>query len=165
LIRNDCCRPITRLTTTGAHIFELDNATKARLRAEQNLSLGISQRQLVFHLPNHRVINAAFTHLNPAGARYAAFELATAKAEVIFHKSIEFAEIDWKEREEIGYDAYLADFPAAFHDLRGVVDEGRWYLYRLFSPSVVAKVRKSTGYRLIWTPLRARFVRQESQPG
>jgi hypothetical protein len=30
-------------------------------------------------------------------------------------ESIEFAEIDWKEREEIGYDDYLADFTAAFH--------------------------------------------------
>ncbi len=34
-----------------------------------------------------------------------------------------------------------------------------------FRPSVVANVHKSTGYRLIWTPLRARFVRQESQSG
>ncbi len=103
-------------------IFELDNATNARLQAEENLSPGISPRELVFHVPNYRVINAAFTHANPLGARfstpergawYAAFELATAKAEVLFHKSIEFAEIDWKEREEIPYDDYLADFTAA----------------------------------------------------
>ena len=102
-------------------IFELDNATNARLQAEESLSPGISARDLVFHVPYYRVINAAFTHANPLGARfstpdrgawYAAFELATAKAEVIFHKSIEFAEIDWKEREEIRYDDYLADFTA-----------------------------------------------------
>jgi hypothetical protein len=49
--------------------------------------------------------------------------LATAKAEVLFHKSIEFAEVDWKEKEEIDYDDYLADFTASFHDLRGVEDE------------------------------------------
>jgi RES domain-containing protein len=182
-------------------IFELDNATNARLQAEENLSPGISPRELVFHVPNYRVINAAFTHANPLGARfsspergawYAAFELATAKAEVLFHKSIEFAEIDWKEREEIGYDDYLADFTAPFHDLRGVEDEalsptsyvrsqqlaveadGAWiaghrlsersprrgHMPGLFSPSIVANVRKSTQYRLIWTPLRARFVRR-----
>jgi hypothetical protein len=182
-------------------IFELDNATNARLLAEENRSPGISQRELVFHVPNYRVINAAFTHSHPLGARfstpergawYAAFELATAKAEVIFHKSIEFAEIDWKEREEIGYDDYLADFTAAFHDLRGVKDEalrpssyvrsqqlavellelgslGVIYpsvrreggtCIACFRPSVVGNVRKSMGYRLIWTPLRARFVRQ-----
>jgi hypothetical protein len=171
-------------------IFELDNATNARLQAEENLSPGISQRELVFHVPNYRVINAAFTHPNPLGARfstpergawYAAFEPATAKAEVIFHKSI-------------GYDDYLADFTAAFHDLRGVVDEalspssyvrsqqlavellelgslGIIYpsvrreggtCIACFRPSVVANVRKSTRYRLIWTPLRARFVRQDT---
>ncbi len=113
-------------------VFDLDNATNARLQAEENLRPGISSRELVFHVPNYRVINAAFTHANPLGARfstpergawYAGFELATAKAEVLFHKSIEFAEIDWKEREEIGYDDYLADFTAGFHDLRGMVDE------------------------------------------
>ena len=92
----------------------------------------ISQRELVFHVPNYRVINAAFTHPNPLGARfstpergawYAAFEPATAKAEDSFHKIFEVAEIDWKERQEIGYDDYLADFTAAFHNLRGLVDE------------------------------------------
>jgi RES domain-containing protein len=182
-------------------VFELDNATNGRLLAEENRSPGISQRELVFHVPNYRVINAAFTHPNPLGARfsgpergawYAAFELATAKAEVIFHKNIEFAEIDWKEREEIVYDDYLADFTASFHDLRGVEDEalsptsyvrsqqlamelmeidslGIVYpsvrreggtCLACFRPSIVANVRKSSRYQLVWTPLAARFVRQ-----
>ncbi len=198
---------LTRIADDDEHlqlIFELDNATNARVLAEENRSPGISQRELVFHVPNCRVINAAFTHSHPLGARfstpergawYAAFEVATAKAEVIFHKSIEFAEIDWKEREEIGYDDYLADFTAAFHDLRGVEDEAlspssyvrsqRLALELLepgslgviypsvrreggtcvacFRPSLVANVRKNIRYRLIWTPLRAHFVRQESQ--
>ena len=182
-------------------IFELDNATNARLQAEEGLSASISPRDLVFQVPNYRVINAAFTHPNPLGARfstpdrgawYAAFELATAKEEVLFHKSIEFAEIDWQQREEIGYDDYLADFTAAFHDLRGVEDEalspssyvrsqqlavelmeqdslGIVYpsvrreggtCLACFRPSVVGNVRKSAQYQLIWTPQRARFVRQ-----
>ena len=184
-------------------IFELDNATNARLLAEENLSPSISPRELVFSVPNYRVINAAFTHANPLGARfstpergawYAAFELATAKAEVIFHKNIEYAEIDWREREEVGYDDYLADFTATFHDLRGMVDEalspvsyvrsqqvavelmeadslGIVYpsvrreggtCLACFRPSVVANVRKSARYTLIWTPLRTRLVRQET---
>jgi hypothetical protein len=113
-------------------VFELDNASNGRLLAEENRSPGISPWDLVFNVPYYRVINAAFTHANPLGARfsspdrgawYAAFELASAKAEVIFHKNIEFAEIDWKEREEIEYDDYLADFTAPFHDLRGIEDE------------------------------------------
>ena len=96
-------------------------------------------------------------------------------------------------REEIQYDDYLADFTAAFHDLRGIVDEalsptsyvrsqqlavelmelgslGIVYpsvrreggiCLACFRPSVVANVRKSECYKLIWTPLRARVVRQE----
>jgi RES domain-containing protein len=182
-------------------VFELDNATNARLKAEEAGSPGIDARELVFHVPYYRVINAAFTHANPLGGRfstpergawYAAFELATAKAEVLFHKNIEFAEIDWKEREEIPYDDYLADFTATFHDLRGIKDEalsptsyvrsqqltaelmeegslGIVYpsvrreggtCIACFRPSVVGNVRKSEQYRLIWTPLRARIVRQ-----
>jgi hypothetical protein len=183
-------------------IFELDNATNARLRAEEGLSPDISVRDLVFYVPNYHVINAAFTHANPLGARfstphrgawYAAFELATAKAEVLFHKRVEFAEIDWKEREEILYDDYLADFTAAFHDLRGIEDDAlsptsyvrsqelavelmelgslgivypsvrreRGTCLACFRPSIVGNVRKSTPYRLVWTPLRARMVRQD----
>ena len=186
-------------------IFELDNATNERLKAEENLSPGISPRELVFHVPNYRVINAAFTHPNPLGARfsspergawYAAFELPTAKAEVLFHKNVEYAEINWQEREEIGYDDYLADFTAAFHDLRGQQDEalspssyvrsqqlaaelleqdslGVVYpsvrreggtCLACFRPSIVANVRKSAHYRLIWTPQRPRFVREPSKP-
>jgi RES domain len=184
-------------------IFDLDDYTNARLRAEANLSPDISDRDLVFHVPSYHIINAAFTHANPLGARfstphrgawYAAFELATAKAEVLFHKGVEFAEIDWKEREEIQYDDYLADFTAPFHDLRGIEDDalsptsyvrsqqltvelmelgslGIVYpsvrreggtCIACFRPSIVANVRKSTPYRLIWTPLRARMVRQDS---
>jgi hypothetical protein len=184
-------------------IFQLDDATNGRLLAEQDRTPGINSRELVFHIPNYRVINAAFTHANPLGARfstpergawYAAFELATAKAEVLFHKSIEFAEIDWREREEIGYDDYLADFTNSFHDLRGIEDEalspisykrsqqlavelmelgslGIIYpsvrreggtCLACFRPSIVANVRKSARYKLIWTPLRAQIVRQEN---
>jgi RES domain len=126
---------LTRISDDDEHlqlIFELDNATNARLQAEESSGPGINWRELVFHVPNHHVINAAFTHANPLGARfsgpdrgawYAAFEFRTAKAEVLFHKNIEFAEIDWQEREEIDYDDYLADFTAGFHDLRGIEDE------------------------------------------
>jgi len=121
---------LTRIADNDEHlqqIFELDNATNARLEAEENLRPGITQRELVFNIPLYRIINAAFTHPNPLGARfstnmrgawYAAFELATAKTEVMFHKSIEFAEINWSEREEMQYDEYLADFTGSFHDLR-----------------------------------------------
>lgn len=184
-------------------VFALDDATNGRLLAEKNLSPGISALELVSHVPNYRVINAAFTHANPLGARfstsqrgawYAAFELATSKVEVLFHKNIEFAEINWKDREEIDYDDYLADFTATFHDLRGIADEAlsptsykrsqqlavglmeagsRGIIYPsvrreggtclvCFRPSIVANVRKSSRYKLVWTPLRAQIIRHES---
>jgi hypothetical protein len=121
---------LTRIADDDEHlqlIFELDNATNPRLQAEEGMVPGITPRELVFHVPLYRIVNAAFTHPNPLGARfstpqrgawYAAFSLATAKAEVGFHKSVEYAEINWTEREELQYDDYLADFSASFHDLR-----------------------------------------------
>jgi hypothetical protein len=108
-------------------IFALDNATNERLLAEQNLRLGITVRELVFHVPNQRIINAAFTHPHPLGSRfstpfrgawYAGVDLPTAKAEVLFHRMVQFAEIAWNEREELEYDQYVADFSGSFHDLR-----------------------------------------------
>ena len=109
------------------HIFELEAATNARLLAEDGRSLDITARELVYRVPQCHIINAAFTHPNPLGARfssagrgawYASFELSTSKAEVLFHKLIEYEEIDWREREEVQYDDYLADFTGTFHDLR-----------------------------------------------
>lgn len=108
-------------------IFELDNATNDRLIAEANGRLGITARELVAGIPYARIINAAFAHPHPQGARfstpfrgawYAGFELATAKAEVLFHRSIQLAEIQWHSREDLDYDHYQADFVGSFHDLR-----------------------------------------------
>lgn len=107
-------------------IFELDMATNDRLLAEQELLSGIGLEELVFAVPHATIINAAFCHPNPLGSRfngpdrgawYAAFELATAKAEVGFRKSVHLAEIGRFE-DSVTYDDYLADFSASFHDLR-----------------------------------------------
>lgn len=121
---------LTRIADDDAHlkdIFDLDNATNERLRAESNLLPGIGVEELVSGVPYYRIVNAAFCHAQPLGSRfngpdrgawYAAFELATAEAEVAFHKSVELAEVDWKEEESVTYDDYLADFSAELHDLR-----------------------------------------------
>jgi hypothetical protein len=107
-------------------IFDLDNATNERLRAENNLLPGIGVDELVFGVPYYRIVNAAFCHAQPLGSRfngpdrgawYAAFELPTAQAEVAFHKSIELAEVGWVE-ESVTYDDYRADFSAELHDIR-----------------------------------------------
>ena len=120
---------LTRIADDDAHlqeIFDLDNATNDRLLAENNLLPGIGINELVFGIPHYRIVNATFCHAHPLGSRlngpdrgawYAAFELRTAQAEVAFHKAVELAETGWFE-EEITYDDYLADFSAAFHDIR-----------------------------------------------
>ncbi len=107
-------------------IFELDAATNERLLAEHEHLPGIGVEELVFGVPYSAVINASFCHANPLGSRfsgpdrgawYAGFDLATAEAEVAFHKSVQLAEIDRLE-DSVTYDDYLADFSANLHDLR-----------------------------------------------
>ena len=109
-------------------IFELDNATNDRLLAESRLSPGIDERELVFGIPQYRIINAAFCHPAPQGARfnspdrgawYASFELPTAQAEVAYHRRLWLRETNWNEEDEADYQDFLSDFRAEFHDLRG----------------------------------------------
>ena len=108
-------------------IYELDAATNDRLLAEHQRFPGIGVEELVFGVPCCHVVNAAFCHPHPLGGRfngpdrgawYAGLVVETAQAEVAFHKSVELAETGWTEEESITYDDYLADFSAAFHDLR-----------------------------------------------
>jgi RES domain-containing protein len=108
-------------------LFELDNATNERLRGESGLLPGIGMDELVFGVPNFRIINAAFTYARPEGSRfndgergawYCAFEAETALAEVSFHKTVEYQEIN-RFDDSVTYQALLADFTATFHDLRG----------------------------------------------
>ena len=108
-------------------IFELDAATNDRLLAEHHRFPGIGVEELVFGVPFAHVVNAAFCHPHPLGSRfnspdrgawYAGVALKTSQAEVAFHKKVELAEIGWTDEELVTYDDYLADFSAAFHDLR-----------------------------------------------
>ncbi|HET7158086.1 MAG TPA: RES family NAD+ phosphorylase [Burkholderiales bacterium] len=109
-----------------AHLFELDNATNERLRAERGLVPGIGVEELVFGVPNFRNINAAYTYAHPGGSRfngpergawYCSYEIETALAEVAFHKSVEYEEIQ-RFDDSVTYETLLADFTHAFHDLR-----------------------------------------------
>jgi RES domain-containing protein len=108
-------------------LFDLDNATNERLRGETGLLPGIGVDELVFGVPNFRIINAAFTYARPEGSRfndgdrgawYCAFETETALAEVSFHKTVEYQEIQ-RFDDSVTYQAMMADFTATFHDLRG----------------------------------------------
>jgi hypothetical protein len=108
-------------------IFELDNATNDRLRAESGRLPGIDARELVFGIPSYRIINAAFCHPVPGGSRfsspergawYASFELETSQAEAAYHRQLWLRETAWEEEEVADYIDYLADFRAEFHDIR-----------------------------------------------
>ena len=108
-------------------ILELDAATNDRLLAYSQRLPGIGVEELVFGVPHADVINAAFCHPHPLGARfsspdrgawYAAFDVVTSQMEVGFHKSVQLAEIGRFE-DSVTYDDYRADFSADFHDLRG----------------------------------------------
>lgn len=108
-------------------LFDLDNATNDRLRGESGLLPGIGVDELVFGVPNFRIINAAYTYARPEGSRfndgergawYCAFEVETALAEVAFHKAVEYQEIN-RFDDSVNYQTLLADFSASFHDLRG----------------------------------------------
>jgi hypothetical protein len=46
-------------------LFDLDNATNERLLAEQGGLPGIGVDELVFGVPNFRIINAAFAYPRP----------------------------------------------------------------------------------------------------
>jgi len=120
-----------RLTADDAdldHLLELEGATNDRLLGEAGLLPGISVHELVFGISYAHIVNAAFTHAHPSGSRfnlsdrgawYAAFALATAQAEVAFHKAQELQEINWQPEEVTTYADYLGDFRADFHDIRG----------------------------------------------
>jgi RES domain-containing protein len=125
----DTCRllPSRFADLEDSVLAPLDNATNERLRGEAGLLPGIGMDELVFGVPNFRIINAAYTYARPEGSRfndgergawYCAFELETALAEVSFHKTVEYQEIG-RFDDSVSYQALLADFTAAFHDLRG----------------------------------------------
>ncbi|QOL49044.1 RES family NAD+ phosphorylase [Massilia litorea] len=120
--------PLADNDATLRDLFDLDNATNERLRGEAGLLPGIGMDELVFGVPNFRIINAAYTYARPEGSRfndgrrgawYCAFEADTALAEVSFHKTVEYQEIG-RFDDSVTYQAMLADFNGSFHDIRGV---------------------------------------------
>lgn len=121
---------LTPLSADTGHLhdlFELDNATNARVMAEYGGAPGIGVDELVFGIPNFRIVNAAFTYARPEGSRfndaergawYCGFDIETSLAEVVFHKTVEYAEIA-RFDDSVTYQCLHADFNSSFHDLRG----------------------------------------------
>jgi hypothetical protein len=125
-VEDSVLSPLAETTDVLRDLFDLDNATNERLRGEYGGLPGIGVDELVFGVSNFRIINAAYTYARPEGSRfndgergawYCAFEAETALAEVCFHKTVEYQEID-RFDDSVTYQAMLADFTATFHDLR-----------------------------------------------
>ena len=128
---------LTSISDDSSHLedlFELDNATSQRLLAESDRLPGIGMDELVFGIPNFRAINAAFAYPRPEGSRfngpdrgawYCSFKLETALTEVIFHKNVEYSEINYFY-DSVSYQLYLADFSSEFHDVRQLPDRAKY---------------------------------------
>jgi hypothetical protein len=106
-------------------VFELEAWTNDRVSQELGLLYGIPREEWIFG-PNATVVMAAFCHPRPDGGRfndasrgawYAAFELETAQAEIVYHKTKELAEVGVFETR-VQYREYVGRFWGEFHDLR-----------------------------------------------
>src|SRR5260370_9344706 len=100
-------------------VFELEAWTNDRVSRELGILYGIPKDEWVFG-PNATVVMAAYCHPRPAGGRfnnssrgawYAPFELETAQAEIIYHKTKELSEVGVFETA-VHYRAYAARFSA-----------------------------------------------------
>jgi RES domain-containing protein len=133
-------------------IFDLDNATNARIRTQAGDVRGaIGPDELISGVPCFRIVNAAFVYANPSGSRfngprrgawYCSLERDTALAEVIHHKTLEYAEIG-RFDDSVSYRVFLADFSAQLHR----IDQGDDYREMLSPDSYVAS--QSLGQRLL----------------
>ena len=107
-------------------IFELESWTNDRISTELGTLHRIPPEEWVTGRPMASVIMAAFCHPRIDGGRfngpdrgawYAGLDLDTAHAEVVYHRTVELAEVGVFETR-VQARLYLADFDAQFHDIR-----------------------------------------------
>lgn len=117
------------------YIFELESWTNDRISNELGILHRIPPGEWVIGRPMATVIMAAFCHPRVGGGRfngsdrgawYAGFDLETAHAEVVYHRGRELAEAGIFEAR-LQQRLYLADFDAAFHDVRANAAANRPY--------------------------------------
>ncbi len=134
-----------------ASIFELESWTNDRISGEMGVLHNIPKEEWVSGQPMDSVIMAAFCHPRPGGGRfngadrgawYAGTELPTAHAEVVYHRGLELAEVGVFETR-LQMRLYLADFKAAFHDIRAESPA-----YAPFHDSVSYSASQALGRRL-----------------
>jgi hypothetical protein len=110
-------------------LYWIESLTNPRLRDEVGDIELVPRDERVFG-PGGSVIMAPFTHLDPAGSRfadgtfgafYAAASLATSLAETCYHRE-NFLRATREGPLEIDMRSYLVDVVARFHDIRGEQD-------------------------------------------
>jgi hypothetical protein len=116
-------------------ILELETWSNDRISSELGVLHRIPMEEWVAGRPMASVIMAPFCHPRPTGGRfnssergawYAANSLEAAHAEVVYHRTLELAEIGVFETR-VRMRLYLADFHAVFHDVRSNVPENAPY--------------------------------------
>lgn len=107
-------------------MFELESWTNDRISTELGILHRLPRREWVTGEPYSSVIMAAFCHPRPHGSRfngpdrgawYAATRIEVAHSEVVYHRTLELAEVGVFETS-VQMRLYRADFDAAFHDIR-----------------------------------------------
>lgn len=111
-------------------LAEIEGATSGRLSAQNTGADGIGTREFVAGIPHAHFINAAFSYWRPRelnrfngpgrGAWYAAFDVETCLAEVIFHLTRELDRVG-EYSAIVDYAEMFASFAGEFYDLRGVI--------------------------------------------
>jgi len=126
-------------------LYWLESLTNARLRDEVGDIRLVPPEDRVFG-PGASVIMAPFTHLDPAGSRfadgtfgalYAAASLATSIAETRYHRE-NFLRATRQDPLEVDMRTYLADVVARFHDIRGQRSE----MSDIYDPASYASSQK-----------------------
>jgi len=112
-------------------IFELESWTNDRISTELGILHLLPREEWVTGRRMSSVVMAAFCHPRAGGGRfngpdrgawYAATDMDTAHAEVIYHRTRELAEIGVLETR-LQMRLYLADFDCAFYDIRARTPE------------------------------------------
>jgi hypothetical protein len=108
-------------------LFELEGWTNDRINGELGIIHAVPRDEWIVGRPMASVVMAAFCHPRPGGARfsderrgawYAGRTVDTALVESIYQRTRELAEVgSYATRMQMR--AYLADFSARFHDVRG----------------------------------------------
>jgi RES domain len=109
-----------------AALSELDAATNERKVAEVGGNTDIGPGELLYGVPEARIVNAAFSHPGPHGGRfhgpqrgawYAGVEIEISIAEVAFHKRQFLRDARINGQYAFDYVDFLADFSGDFHHL------------------------------------------------